>query len=48
MIQEQEIKNEIASLKETCEILSNTKILKSIKRSLEQIESGKEMPLSSL
>ena len=45
---EQELLDEIESWKETCEILSDQKVLSSIKRSLQQIEEGKEMALSKL
>jgi len=45
---EQELKEEIASWKETCEILSNQETINSIKISLQQIEEGKEIPLFEL
>ena len=43
-----ELQNEITSWKETCEILADQETMKSIKDSLQQIEEGKEIPLSEL
>ncbi len=45
---EQKLKQEIKSWKETCEIVSNKNIMKSIQISLKQIASGKGIPLSQL
>jgi len=43
-----DLKNEITSWKETCEILADQETMKSIKDSLQQIENGEEIPLSEL
>jgi hypothetical protein len=43
-----QLRNEVERWKETCEILSNQEILKSIKISLIQISRGKRIPLSQL
>lgn len=45
---ETELKKEISSWKETCEILSDEKTMNSIKISLKQIEEEKGIPLSEL
>lgn len=42
------LKRENKSLKETCEILSDNKLLKDIKRSLNEIEKGKYIRVSDL
>jgi hypothetical protein len=43
-----QLKREIKSLKETCEILADKKILGSMQKSLKQISEGKGIPLSKL
>ena len=48
MQKEHELKKEIASWKETCEILSDQDAINSIKISLQEIEEGEEIPLSEL
>ncbi len=45
---EQKLKQEIKQWKETCEIMSNKDIMKSIQISLKQIAEGKGIPLSQL
>lgn len=45
---EEKMKQEIKAWRETCEILSNEKIMRSIQKSLKQISEGKEIPLSRL
>lgn len=45
---EKKLKQEIKSWKETCEILSNKKLMKSIEKSLKQISKGRGIPLSKL
>lgn len=45
---ESKFKQEIKSWKETCEILGDREIMKSIQRSLKQISEGKGIPLSKL
>jgi len=45
---EKKLKQELKSWKETCEIVSNKEIMKSIEKSLKQIAEGKGIPLSKL
>lgn len=45
---EQKLKQEIKQWKETCEILNNKEIMKSIAISLKQIAEGKGIPVSQL
>jgi len=45
---EQKLKHEIKQLRETCEILANKQILKSMAISLRQIAQGKGIPLAQL
>ena len=42
------LKTEIKGWKETCEIVSDKTIMKSIQKSLKQISQGKGIPLSKL
>jgi len=48
MSKEKKLKQEIKQWKETCEILSNKDVMKSITISLKQIAKGKGIPLSQL
>ena len=48
MNKEQKLKQEVKQWKETCEIMSNKDIMKSIQISLKQIAEGKGIPLSQL
>lgn len=48
MTKEKKLKQEVKQWKETCEILSNKDIMKSIQISLKQIAEGKGIPLSQL
>jgi len=45
---EQKMKQEIKQWKETCEIIGDKDIMKSIQISLKQISEGKGIPLSQL
>jgi hypothetical protein len=45
---EKKLRQEIKQWKETCEIVSDKDIMKSIQVSLKQIAEGKGMPLSQL
>lgn len=48
MRQISKLKEENKLLKETCEVLSDRKIMKELKASLQQIRVGKFIPLSKL
>ena len=48
MTQEQKLKHEVKKWKETCEILSDKNIMKSIQVSLKQIAQGRGIPLAQL
>lgn len=48
MTKEMKLKQEVKQWKETCEILSNKEIMKSIAVSLKQMAEGKGIPLSQL
>lgn len=43
-----ELRKEIKSWKETCEIVADRKIMESIQKSLEQFANGQEIPLAQL
>lgn len=45
---EQKLKQEVKQWKETCEIIGDKEVLKSIQVSLKQISQGKGIPLSQL
>lgn len=45
---EEKLKQEVKQWKETCEIVSDKDIMKSIQVSLKQIAEGKGIPLSQL
>ena len=45
---ERKLKQEIKQWKETCDIVSDKKIMQSIQVSLQQIAQGKGIPLSQL
>lgn len=45
---EQKLEQEVKQWKETCEIVSNPKTMRSIAISLQQIKKGKTKPLSML
>ncbi len=42
------LRNEINTLKETCEVLADEKLLEDINHSLKQIREGRYIPLSKL
>ena len=48
MSKEKRLRQEIKYWKETCEILKDQNIMKSIEKSLKQISEGKGIPLSKL
>lgn len=48
MTKEEKLKRELRSWKETAEILSDQKIMRSIEKSLREIASGKGIPASQL
>lgn len=45
---EEKLKQEIKAWKETCEIVSDKKIMQSIQKSLQQISKGNGIPLAQL
>jgi len=45
---EEKMKREIKSWKETCEIVADPEIMKSIQKSLQEIAQGKGIPLAQL
>jgi hypothetical protein len=48
MAEIQRLRKENRALRETCEILADTKLMQDIKKSMRQIRQGKVIPLSKL